>query len=50
MADQIKFDADVLKQHAARFNPERFRRDLRNWAEHKWRRFVLAGQEQVNRE
>ncbi|MEI6712919.1 MAG: glycosyltransferase [Verrucomicrobiota bacterium] len=39
-AEQTQFDGEILRQHAAKFSPECFRRDFGNWATHKWKRFV----------
>ena len=41
-ADALEFSPEILRQHAARFSPERFRKDFTSWAVHKWQRFEHA--------
>ncbi len=43
-ADETEFMPDALRRHAARFSPERFRKDLTAWALHKWERFEQGGE------
>ncbi len=37
--ENLSFDKRVLREHGARFAPERFRRQLREWVSDKWTRF-----------
>jgi glycosyltransferase involved in cell wall biosynthesis len=38
-SDRLPLDPAELRQHAARFSPQRFRAKLHDWALHKWQRF-----------